>query len=644
MGTFIFAAFNAGGGSFASHVVLTFATTVCTLLVLFRNRILVFKKENFTLRFLWLHGVYALFCVTVLLSIIFGSTPQYGLSELLLYVNGGVMMFLFSGLSYEKKDLDFLVKGTLGVVLSISVVGLFFYITSPIPRLAGTFFNFGLLQQAAFNTYANVLVLVLPVTLYYTLQSGLSKRASRVLVLVSAILFTSLVLSFSRAAYISLVAILIPFLILMRGHGRAREIGLRVAAILMISVALFSAVQLARGMYFRTTSLFDKIMFSADEGSNSATERLDYWSASVEMIREKPLLGSGVLSFRFLYPQHQEKFGVNEDHPHNIFLKVGVENGVIALFLLGVFVLGVATFVVRAVKHNQRNSAATALVLGACAALIHNLLDFNFVVSNYVLLSVFIGVFLSSSEQRSDENEETYSYKITLGIVGVGMALISIFVLHESYYNRDLQIARAANTSEIHLARANNLFFKRDLSRVLSSYYELKYNETYDTQWLEKERTQLSKNTVRTEIDADWFAREGVNKTHYYERTGDINDYKKAHESLCNSIMKDPKNSMRYYYYFALLRSMHDSKATAVLTIASAEREVAECSGNSMSVLLNEYISQLEVNSHFAVASDNPQYVSLLLGLLNMSKEKSEFDVLWKEKQAEWSLLNSTIY
>lgn len=608
-GTLIFAALNGGGGPFASHVVLTFAVTMAVLLVSFRARIFVHEKTEFAPRFLWLHGSYALFCVTVFLSIIFGTTPQYGLSELLLFFDGGVLLFLFSGLSYTKKDLDFFLAGTLGLVSAVSLAGVFFYITSPISRLAGTFFAAGALQQAAFNTYANVLVLVLPASFYVALRSEHSKQVTRLAIATGAFLLACLLLSFSRAAYLGLVTMVVPFLILIKGREHPRAVILRVIALLLITVSLFSIVQLSRGIYFRTTSLLDKLTFSADEGLNSATERLDYWTAAVGMMRAHPLLGAGVLSFREQYPRYQEKFGINEDHPHNIFLKVGVENGVFALAFLTFFVFSVGILVVRALSVKRDNPLEISLVLGSCAALVHNLLDFNFVVSNYLLLMIFIGIFLRSLSLTA--HSEANKKRLQKGLFALSLCgvMVSAFVLHEAYYNRDLKAVRTlvarhevTHEVEVHIARARNLFFERDLDAVVSAY--------------ESEKNPVKMIFTEAEFTA-------------------------LKKQKCDTLQKDPQNNLTYYYDVIRLQKMWSEKNKVPFNSKSANDVILACGGRDLVSLMNEYKEILSTNGHFAVATQDPAAAAKIIELVGNPEQLRSFKALWDSKIEEWQLLNS---
>ena len=63
--------------------------------------------------------------------------------------------------------------------------------------------------------------------------------------------------------------------------------------------------------------------------------RLEFYRNSMEMLKERPLLGTGTGGFAIGYAEHVTSKGmVATDNPHNAFLLVGVELGVLGLAVL----------------------------------------------------------------------------------------------------------------------------------------------------------------------------------------------------------------------------------------------------------------------------------------------------------------------
>ena len=109
----------------------------------------------------------------------------------------------------------------------------------------------------------------------------------------------------------------------------------------------------------------------------SLSPRYDAMSAGFDMLKDRPLLGTGPDTYALLYPEYSGKFPVQAIHSHNGFLQTAIDlgvPGVAAVLLLGGAIMGMLwrTF--------RRGSDVQRLTAVACAAaltgfLIHNLAD-----------------------------------------------------------------------------------------------------------------------------------------------------------------------------------------------------------------------------------------------------------------------------
>ena len=63
-------------------------------------------------------------------------------------------------------------------------------------------------------------------------------------------------------------------------------------------------------------------------------KRFDWWKISIDLIREKPLLGHGTGSYRILHDNAIKGTEITPtDNPHNEFLLIAVQCGLAGLFL-----------------------------------------------------------------------------------------------------------------------------------------------------------------------------------------------------------------------------------------------------------------------------------------------------------------------
>jgi putative inorganic carbon (hco3(-)) transporter len=71
---------------------------------------------------------------------------------------------------------------------------------------------------------------------------------------------------------------------------------------------------------------------------NTSKQRLLYWKHGIEMIQDHPILGVGYFNFQPYFAAHypQDALSGNAQLPHNIFIQVGTDAGLVGL---GVFVM-----------------------------------------------------------------------------------------------------------------------------------------------------------------------------------------------------------------------------------------------------------------------------------------------------------------
>lgn len=154
----------------------------------------------------------------------------------------------------------------------------------------------------------------------------------------------------SRIRFILIASILIFTLLLWYGNSRAAWLG-------SIIGTTFLVIR-TTGAYLRRISLKCKIIFILIAGcifsyslsqvyhykTESAEGRLLIWSGTIRMIRENPLTGHGIGSFRQQYMKYQASFlkqqtrfdpqlADNVGSPFNEYLRIGTEQGICGLLL-----------------------------------------------------------------------------------------------------------------------------------------------------------------------------------------------------------------------------------------------------------------------------------------------------------------------
>jgi len=80
--------------------------------------------------------------------------------------------------------------------------------------------------------------------------------------------------------------------------------------------------------------------YKSGESRTSIGQRFDWWKTSAILIKEKPILGHGPGSFPIVHQQLTENSAITQtDNPHNEFLFLTVQFGLLGLLLFGALVL-----------------------------------------------------------------------------------------------------------------------------------------------------------------------------------------------------------------------------------------------------------------------------------------------------------------
>jgi putative inorganic carbon (HCO3(-)) transporter len=108
---------------------------------------------------------------------------------------------------------------------------------------------------------------------------------------------------------------------------------------LNIKILVLVAVVVAVG--YRLLPAAEKARFATAGTDQTSQQRLDYWKAGLAMIRSHPYFGVGYFNFQPLYAQRDPThlFYGKAQLPHNIFIQVGTDAGLIglAIFVILIF-------------------------------------------------------------------------------------------------------------------------------------------------------------------------------------------------------------------------------------------------------------------------------------------------------------------
>ena len=334
-----------------------------------------------------------LFLIMATLSYIFSIYPAatlWALGRLALYL---MVFYLGYELTYIRRNSRRLVVLVACVAVFELLVGVVKYNGGPLPALwaytvpnqadffTGTYLNH--------NHFAGYMEMAMGLVLGFLVwRHGQARVLSGV---VLPFLLMGLILSLSRGAWMAAFAATLFFLVVILEmkpeipRSRKWAAGVVVAA----TVALFA---------LGVNPVMDRLQ-SLDQDSPAGTpaSRVTVWEATLDLIADRPLMGSGLGTFPWAFTRVRPAgLGLRWYEAHNDYLHIVSEMG-----LLVVIPLGWGLFLIfRRGLYNLRESSSTMVkavsagaLFGIVAILVHGITDFNLqVTANGLLFSLLVGL------------------------------------------------------------------------------------------------------------------------------------------------------------------------------------------------------------------------------------------------------------
>lgn len=238
------------------------------------------------------------------------------------------------------------------------------------------------------TSYGAVLAMMTPPLIALVWKSKLSPLWRLLTAIALSIILTGLLLSYTRAAWVSLVAVLALW-----GLMRA---GFKLKTLLTLGVVILAfgwfardalMIQLERNSQDSSDNLTEHVESISNVSSDASNlERLNRWNCALAMFEEKPLLGWGAGTYQFFYAPFQSSENrtiistnnADGGNAHSEYLGPLAEQGVLGL----VFVLGLLGFCLhlgfklqRTLVHHEDRLLAMGVFLGLMTYFVHGVLN-----------------------------------------------------------------------------------------------------------------------------------------------------------------------------------------------------------------------------------------------------------------------------
>jgi putative inorganic carbon (HCO3(-)) transporter len=238
------------------------------------------------------------------------------------------------------------------------------------------------------TAYAAVIAMFIPLSLGF-INDRLSKRSARVAAFVFLSLFvTAIILSYTRASWLSLVAALLCYLVfLFRVRTWIVISGIAALVIFYLAFQTKITMELERTDEQSSTDYASHVQSMSNISTDASNvERLNRWACAFRMFDERPLTGWGPGTYMFQYGPFQKvsektiistNFGEGGNAHSEYFGPLAEQGlpGTIFFILIGVAVIWRASRIIIYSTDNNVRMITKALLLGLITYWVHGMLN-----------------------------------------------------------------------------------------------------------------------------------------------------------------------------------------------------------------------------------------------------------------------------
>jgi len=256
------------------------------------------------------------FVFVLILGTFYSPSPKYGFQKVIIFSLRTLFPF-FSFLYYSEQN-----KSLKGIFSLLLYFGIILGIISTIQIFTGgvTGERFGSLvgNSIKFSRVLGVVILLLIYKIRYS-----NNKMKIILIACLPFLFLPMLVSGSRGPMLALGSAIALYMLLTPGNVKIKIYSIAIISISIILIYNFSDF---KGM--------ERIkgFFEGDVGDGGTTARLDFYSVAWNTFLDSPLFGIGTGGFGYITTGSDTRH-----YPHNIFLEVAAENGIIGLSIMGGF-------------------------------------------------------------------------------------------------------------------------------------------------------------------------------------------------------------------------------------------------------------------------------------------------------------------
>jgi len=532
-----------------------------------------------------------------LLSFVFDLTPSNGSLELMNVGFGLVLALILSNEEWKEDSIKWLFIGLILIVCIVDVWAIISYAGGhPFNRLAGPLMK----PNEAFSGYPNLLaninlLALLPAFFFFNEIKKESRIVSLGVVLANVIIVSSLILTFSRAAWLSALIVLVVAAVFLFFKYKPKVLLkylISGAIVLLLSIGMFLGVNHFRGISEESLSVGEKVSFQAEDEGSSVSERIASFERGIDMAVSSPLYGVGAGSFNYVSQSYEQNFYTLSSYPYSLPIKLVAEHGFITFVFIFTWLVFLWIFGFKKAKIYHTIALLTTLIL-----VLHHSIDNNldFFSASFPLF-LLLGISWPKSQVKS--HIKNIAVLILIGIITVTGI---IFAVYEGYNGLNYIKARDAAGALNHEVAYNkyiestSLMFNRDarLAAANSAYELSKFSTQQD--WLTNALNQ-AEFYISTDNPLDKRGPLLTAKIHFEQE-----NYSECLENVYLAQKIGGQNDFEIDYYEIVCTEDEETRKTLYAKAIPK---------------LEKYLELLKVNAHMTVLTDNPKYAIKIAAII----------------------------
>ena len=390
------------------------------------------------------------FIAICVFSLIWSNSFFVSLRELPLFLAGPLLYFIIVNNVREEKQINRIIGAVIIVGAALGIYGIFQYNDIDFSFWAyieeGRHRIFGLSGNPGY--FAGYLIF--PLSLAISLFLAAKNRNRKILLLIGVLLMgTTLIVTLSRSSYAAFgLSLIFMFLLFLLARGKRfiidnKKIFIFLLIVIILAVSLFIIPNPLNKL---------GITISQIKGSISITRLIDVFSSGRRvairkftgmMIKDHPILGSGIGTFKYNDLRYQAKFfeqGDNRsiypygvaDKAHNEYLQLWAELGIIGLAIFLWLIIAYFNYGVRYLKR-EKDEQKQGIMIGMMGAVVAFLVDSYLwfplhLSANLSLLWLFIGLTMvmglekNAGSASKSKRSNIYRFKPILYMIVIFLA------------------------------------------------------------------------------------------------------------------------------------------------------------------------------------------------------------------------------